>query len=481
MLEVWKLALCWRGRAALSGAGVVLASSCALPDLHRLPDETGGTLATGGHTGITGGVTGATTAGPSAGNTGTGGALNSGGTFSTAAATQRGGTASSTGGTPWTEGGAISGGASASGGTQSNSVTTNAGATATGGAATGGDATMGGIASTGGALTTGGIPATGSTFVPVTASTKSCSNLGFICQDESCCMSIQMPGGTYLMGRATEDCGSAGCRSGADNEGCPVRSTCYPEEQPEHSATVSAFALDKYEVTVGRFRNFVGNYNTWHGENPKSGDGVNPNASSTGWGQSWSDAAEDLPTDATALVSSLKCDSSYQTWTDSADPSSEAEAYPINCVTWYQAFAFCIWDGGWLPTEAEWEYAATGGAQNRLYPWGSAGPDATRANFGSSDVVGSKMLSGGAGYFGHADLAGSMWEWAFDWYNSAYYGTAEAPSSCNNCTNSASGSNRVLRGGGWFDFASDLRAAYRDSSAPANRYYGVGFRCARTP
>jgi formylglycine-generating enzyme required for sulfatase activity len=53
------------------------------------------------------------------------------------------------------------------------------------------------------------------------------------------------------------------------------------------------------------------------------------------------------------------------------------EALPINCVHWYDAFQFCAWDGGWLPTEAEWEMAAAGGAENRRYPWGGALPNAS--------------------------------------------------------------------------------------------------------
>ena len=133
-----------------------------------------------------------------------------------------------------------------------------------------------------------------------------------------------------------------------------------------------------------------------------------------------------------------------------------------------------------MPTEAEWEYAAAGGSENRLYPWGSADPmvDKTLANFASSDnspflAVGSHPS--GNGRWGHRDLAGGVWEWNLDWV--AMYSTAP----CNDCANVASGSNRVYRGGGWSDNANYLRAARRISNSPAYRNGGVGFRCARTP
>ena len=59
----------------------------------------------------------------------------------------------------------------------------------------------------------------------------------------------------------------------------------------------------------------------------------------------------------------LKCYPGYQTWLDTPGTPTE-EDYPINCIDWYEAFAFCIWDGGYLPTEAEWGYAAAGGQQS---------------------------------------------------------------------------------------------------------------------
>jgi formylglycine-generating enzyme required for sulfatase activity len=265
----------------------------------------------------------------------------------------------------------------------------------------------------------------------------------------------------------------------------PDASVILPEETPEHNATVSDFALDKYEVTVGRFRAFVAAYNPWHAAgNPKSNAGAHPIAPYTGWGRSWMSSATDLPADAAALTAMVKCSTYNQTWKDTADTN---EAYPINCVNWFVAFAFCIWDGGRLPTEAEWEYAAAAGAANRLFPWGSAAPDATRANYMGSDwsplvPVGSKVNLGGAGAFGHADLAGSVAEWVFDWFSSSYYGTSGAAVSCSNCANATQSTDRGLRGGCFWSEAMNLRGANRSHSTPdANPYYTNGIRCARAP
>ena len=66
------------------------------------------------------------------------------------------------------------------------------------------------------------------------------------------------------------------------------------------------------------------------------------------------------------------CDATHATWT--ASSTGGQENLPINCVNWYEAYAFCIWDGGFLPSEAEWEYAAAGGSEQRQYPWGTTAP-----------------------------------------------------------------------------------------------------------
>ncbi len=249
------------------------------------------------------------------------------------------------------------------------------------------------------------------------------------------------------------------------------------DEQPEHAATVASFALDRFEVTVGRFRRFAAAFD---GTPPAADAGAHPLIEGSGWRAEWDD---NLATDQPSLIAGLKCDSTLQTWTDEA---GELEELPINCVSWFEAFAFCVWDGGRLPTEAEWEFAAAGGKDNRLYPWGGQAPTTRRAAYGCSygtdpasctfgDIAEVGSLPLGKGKWEHQDLAGGMNEWVFDFYDVRWY----ALGTCDNCANVTPSSPRVQRGGSFDGPAGLLRAASRFLLTAELRGYGLGFRCAR--
>lgn len=310
-----------------------------------------------------------------------------------------------------------------------------------GGAGESGSAALG--AGTGGSanIGAGGSSAAGSASV----GPPSCESLASNCgseQSASCCSTSLVPGGTYARSAEAGD-----------------------------NTSVSDFVLDDYEVTVGRFRNFV---SVFAQGMTAAGSGKNPhNAADVGWETAWNPR---LPVSPAALATELKCSGG----TFSTNPGAN-ENEPITCVNWYEAYAFCIWDGGRLPTEAEWNYAAAGGTEERAYPWGSAVPDDSLAVFcpGSCSkvqAVGSKPA--GNGKWGQADLVGNVWEWNVDVFANPYKQAA-----CVNCayTDVVSASQRVFRGGSAGNDGSFLLSASRYSRDPSDHNSMVGMRCARKP
>jgi formylglycine-generating enzyme required for sulfatase activity len=296
------------------------------------------------------------------------------------------------------------------------------------------------------------------------------SNCG--ASSESCCTSLEVTGGSYSRTYANSGVGPTA------------------EADP---ANVSGFRLDKYEVTVGRFRQFAKAWGSGSGYLPPAGSGKHTHLNG---GQGLANSADDAgSTFETGWVSSddayvaptsanLACKSKFATWTASAGGS---ETLPINCVNWYEAVAFCIWDGGFLPSEAEWEYAAAGGSQERAYPWGATPPgtgneyaiygcyypfgDAGSCTGGAAPVG---TARGGAGLWNQVDLAGNVHEWSLDGY-------AAYRDQCADCAYLTARSSRVIRGGYFYNFAPYLVPTSRGDDSPTVRSICIGFRCARTP
>jgi formylglycine-generating enzyme required for sulfatase activity len=327
----------------------------------------------------------------------------------------------------YTEG--LGGAAASSGGSGGDTASGGSGGATTAGQGSGGAATGGGVSP-------------GCDGLPAKCGPK---------HDEDCCSNPIVTGGSFVR-----------------------------DNNAQYPAAVSPFLLDRFEVTVGRFRRFV---NAYPQSKPAADAGKHPKIAGSGWNTFWDGS---LPATQDQLIGSLKTncfDMDLPTWTDSAGANEEK---PINCLTWFEAFAFCAWDGGRLPTDLEWNYAAAGGALQRPYPWGSATPDISYAVYnciadGSgpfsctfTDIadVGSRSPKGD-GYWTHADLAGSMWEWLLDVWDSSY------PATCSDCANVAASGSRVMRGGGWPNNDAIIGTDYSEQSPPEQHAVALGVRCAK--
>lgn len=297
---------------------------------------------------------------------------------------------------------------------------------------------------------------------------RSCVGLAPTCGpngNDNCCRSLEVPGGTYF--RAYD-------RAGDSSSGTRFS-----------PATVSSFRLDKYEITVGRFRKFVEAGMGTQASPPAIGDGAHPHLAGSGWRATWTAS---LLTDTAALIASVKTAGPQSTWTDAAGGN---ESRPMNGISWFEATAFCAWDGGFLPTDAEWNYAAAGGNEQRAYPWSVPAGDLTldplRASYRDAasmclgdglpactmeDYVPVGSKPAGDGRWGHSDLAGNVFEWNYD---------QAIMDPCIDCgVHNDSNAVGLIRGGAaTLSGAPTLRVAARTSTSPVSHAAFFGARCAR--
>jgi formylglycine-generating enzyme required for sulfatase activity len=355
---------------------------------------------------------------------------------------------------------------------------------------------------------------------------------------------------------------------------------------PRYPATVSPFIMDVFEVTAGRFRAWVEATNgNLRANAPAPGAGAHPKIPNSGWRSEWNNLLpSSLPevdrmlgptngVEGCQVGGNLDDYGALTWWTASLDSTvkrnnarnprvleentKEAlDRKPLNCVPWYVLFAFCIWDGGRLPTDAEWGFAAAGGSEQRPFPWAdrlepnqlvrindderlsleplySAGARLVTAALydgGENSLINYKFTWGGKeagrfdnalhiapvgrkaagnGKWGHADLAGGVYEWTLD------RGPVK-PGTCNDCADVAwpgpasddpdgtesqipdfkeidgkpdkrwyKGGARVVRGGAWDNVLgmsntqSELEIVEYTNYPVGRTYRSLGGRCVR--
>lgn len=256
---------------------------------------------------------------------------------------------------------------------------------------------------------------------------------------------VRIPGGSFFMG---------------SDDGLPL-------ERPSHQVTLKPYCIDQFEVTVERYK-------------------------------ACSDAGRckraGIANDWVAIADKER--KAFDPLCNARDPVGRAK-HPINCVDWEMADKFCREQNGYLPTEAQWEFAARG-SDGRKYPWGDQDPSAGHLNacgreclvwglkngidekamydaddgFANTAPVGS--FPKGASPFGVQDVVGNVWEWVSDWYATYVKDEQTDP------TGVPTGEDKVIRGGSWNgSYPSWVRPTFRYKDAPTKRSYGVGFRCAK--
>ena len=218
------------------------------------------------------------------------------------------------------------------------------------------------------------------------------------------------------------------------------------DEAPEHRVYLDSYWIDKFEVSAGKFAEFLNTMDNLKGYYLDNKFGT------------------------------LYYDGRFH-------PRPGLENYPINNITWNAADEYCKWKEKRLPTEAEWEKAARGTAA-QAYPWGNIPPSDTLARYfqtwtkeeNHKVMVPVQALTEGQSPYGLHNMAGNVKEWVDDWYDREYY---NEQSEYANPRGPIGGEFKVVRGGSWRDMKGFIYSTFRNSGNPKSRMDDYGFRCAR--
>lgn len=279
---------------------------------------------------------------------------------------------------------------------------------------------------------------------------------------------VLIPAGSFVMG-ATTNVGHEG----------------YSDELPQHTVNVSAFYMDRYEVTKALWDEVKiwAGANGYSFDNPGDGKATNHPVHSVNW--------YDILKWCNARSQKEGLTPCYYT------SSAQCTLYTNGSLTISNSWVNWSANGYRLPTEAEWEKAARGGAADTRFPWTDYTNKISHAKanyYGDSGSMGYDLSDGyhpaytndGEPYsspvgsfspngYGLHDMAGNVWEWVWDWYSLNYYSTSPGT----NPTGPDSGTKKTLRGGSWYLIADYTRCAYRNDVGPYLAVNELGFRCVR--
>jgi formylglycine-generating enzyme len=256
----------------------------------------------------------------------------------------------------------------------------------------------------------------------------------------------------------------------------------YPDdgEGPVHEVAVAPLRVDAYAVTNARFADFV------------DVTGHRTDAERYQWSFVFGGFLPDDFPDTRAVSNAPWWRQVYGAdWRHPEGPQSDLDGrlnHPVVHVSWSDARAYCHWSGTRLPTEAEWEYAARGGAARTAFPWGDDLEPGGEHRMNVFQGTFPAMNTGADGYLGTApvdafppngfglyNVTGNVWEWCADWYDATYYATSPR----DDPRGPDRGTSRVMRGGSYLchlSYCKRYRLSARGGIKPESSTGNLGFR-----